>query len=477
MPKIPSFFSTGIELRESFAARVIGWLSLMLVLIPFIGLSFYNAPQAEDFTVWVVSQAHTFPSAIEHWYFGFSGRYTSNSFVFIFEPLRHSVLPMAIILPLGQLFLLWYSVRTVFTKLIFNGNKHSVLLATGLSLYLYFHSLPSIFEGYYWTPGSMPYTLPLSLGLLNLCWLIEGNLNRWRKFLVLAFVFFIGGSSEITPIVYGLMMAGWVLYQWLRKKNPDRFFWIHFSLFILFTLLEVFAPGNFVRASLNPADGSIPVRDLGYSLGRAIGFLKGWGFTWLFRSPTLLIGGALFLLINATPSNNRSSKQLAYGITFILSAFATAFIPFFFFFVSVSAGLPDRVANIVYFCFIAALIGAMGLLAQLMQVDSNPSHQAGKATRLYALMFLFVGVLFSGMYPNKLYKSYEDLLTGRAKRYSQALDVREKMIHKSKSDTVIVPKLTDIPYSLYLIDICEDPKDWKNDGYAKYFGKKALIAR
>jgi hypothetical protein len=307
--------------------------------------------------------------------------------------------------------------------------------------------------------------------------LIEGNLSKWKKFMILAFVFFIGGSSEITPIVYGLMMAGWVLYQWFHKRNPDKFFWIQFTLFIVFTLFEVFAPGNFVRASLNPAEGTIPVRDLGYSIGRAIGFLKSSIFIWLFRSPAILIGGAFFLLINALSSVNKTSTQLAYGITFILGTFATAFIPLFFFFVSVSAGLPDRVANIIYFCFIVALIGAMGLLAQLMWSDSENVQQSGNITRRYALMFIFAGVLFSVMYPNKLYKSYEDLLTGRAKRYSQALDVREKMIRESNSDTVIVPKLTDIPYSLYLIDICEDPKDWKNDGYAKYFGKKALIAR
>ena len=81
------------------------------------------------------------------------------------------------------------------------------------------------------------------------------------------------------------------------------------------------------------------------------------------------------------------------------------------------------------------------------------------------------------MNPNKLYKSCEDLFSGRAKRYSQAMIEREEFIYKSQSDTVVVSKITDIPYSIYLIDICEDPKDWKNDGYAKYYGKKAIIAR
>jgi hypothetical protein len=323
----------------------------------------------------------------------------------------------------------------------------------------------------------MPYTLPLTLGLLNLCWFNEENLSKWKKILILSFTFFIGGSSEITPIVYGLMMAGWVLHQWFNKKNPDSFFWIHFALFIVFTLFEVFAPGNFVRASLNPVDGSIPVRDLGYSLGRALGFLKSSIFLWLFRSPTILIAGALFLLMYSSSKLNKTSKQLAYGLTFILGTFATAFIPFFFFFVSVSASLPERVANIIYFCFIAAVIGSIGLLVNIMKVDTNQPNQDSNTMKNFALVWLFAGILFSIMYPNKLYKSYEDLLSGRAKRYSQALEAREKMIFESKSDTVVVPKLTDVPYSLFLIDICEDPKDWKNDGYAKYFGKKALIAR
>jgi hypothetical protein len=149
---------------------------------------------------------------------------------------------------------------------------------------------------------------------------------------------------------------------------------------------------------------------------------------------------------------------------------------FFFLVQTKSAGMPNRVTNIVYFCFLVSLLSGIGLLASLLKNDNLQKQGQSLFTQRYALLFLFAGILFSFMNPNKLYKSYEDLFTGRAKRYSQAMIEREELVNKSQSDTIVVSKITDIPYSLYLIDICEDPKDWKNDGYAKYFEKKAIIA-
>jgi len=272
-------------------------------------------------------------------------------------------------------------------------------------------------------------------------------------------------------------MLGWIIYQYGSQQKLIRFFWIHFILFLIFSLFEFIAPGNFARASLIPIDKTVPVRDLGYSILKTINFIKSSGFVWLFRSPTLLIGGSIFLLIYSEYQQLMAKRQFAYLITFILSAFAIVFIPFFFYFVSVSVSLPNRLANIVYFCFLTALISLMGLIACSMKSDVVENKGQSLFIQRYALLFLFTGVLFSFMNPNKLYKSYEDLLTGRAKRYSQAIELREKQIRESNLDTIIVPKINDIPYSLFLIDICEDPKDWKNEGYAKSFGKEAIIAK
>ena len=167
MYKLKFPLKSGFELKENSVSKFIGWLSLFLVIFPFVGLSIFNAPQAEDYTVYAVSQIHSFPEAIKYWYLEWSGRYTSNSLIILFEPLRYKVLPMTLILPLLLLFLLWYSVKISFEKLKVLENKNSIFAATGLSLYLYFHSLPSIFEGYYWTPGSFAYTLPILFSLIN----------------------------------------------------------------------------------------------------------------------------------------------------------------------------------------------------------------------------------------------------------------------------------------------------------------------
>jgi hypothetical protein len=464
------------ELTETSLSNIILVSSFVLLSGICLGLSFYNEPQAEDYTVYVVSQAKSLPAAIIHWYFGFSGRYASNALVYLFEPLRYSYLKMAFILPVSLFLLFGFTVRLIFVRFVFPGDKNYANISTSIILLLYFYGLPSIFEGFLWTPGSLAYTLPIILALINISWLIEGALNIFKKTLLLLFTCYIGGSSEVTPMIYGSMITGIALYSLLKKHKLGRFFWIHFAAFVFFTSVEFLAPGNFKRASISNNSNLNQIHDVSLSLIQSITFFKSSLFHWIIKGPAILCFGLFFLMFQRIKIVERSNK-IAYGIIFIMSLITSLFIPFFFAFATNSIGMPNRVINVVYFCFMVSLIAGAGWLAQVV-ISYETEDSTNYHTRIYAFTFLFLGMLLSVLTnPNKLHKAFEDLYTGRAKRYSEAAHQRDIKIKQSKSDTVVVSKFTDIPYSLFLIDICDNPKDWKNDGYAKYYKKKALIAK
>ena len=58
-----------------------------------------------------------------------------------------------------------------------------------------------------------------------------------------------------------------------------------------------------------------------------------------------------------------------------------------------------------------------------------------------------------------------------------ALKNRYELIRTSVKDTVIVPRLKNIPKTIYHDDINNDFTDWKNTAYNSYFNKIIIIEK
>ena len=72
---------------------------------------------------------------------------------------------------------------------------------------------------------------------------------------------------------------------------------------------------------------------------------------------------------------------------------------------------------------------------------------------------------------------YADIRLGIAKRYDQEMTQRYTKIRESKSDTVYVASLKNIPKSLCFDDIKTTEKHLWNKCYANYFKRKVIILR
>ena len=93
--------------------------------------------------------------------------------------------------------------------------------------------------------------------------------------------------------------------------------------------------------------------------------------------------------------------------------------------------------------------------------------------RIMALVFV-IGLMFG---PNNIRAAVGDIYYGRAKDFNNQLNRRYEFIRNSKNDTVFISPLKNIPTVLYVDDITTDPYDWRNQVYAIFFGKKAIVIK
>ena len=72
---------------------------------------------------------------------------------------------------------------------------------------------------------------------------------------------------------------------------------------------------------------------------------------------------------------------------------------------------------------------------------------------------------------------YADIRLGIAKRYDQEMTQRYEHIRTSKSDTVYIAPLKNIPKSLCFDEIKTNEQHLWNKCYATYFEKKVIILK
>ena len=73
--------------------------------------------------------------------------------------------------------------------------------------------------------------------------------------------------------------------------------------------------------------------------------------------------------------------------------------------------------------------------------------------------------------------AYADLLRGTASKYNTELIDRYNFIKESKSDTLVIDELVNIPRTIFVADITSDPKAMCNIFYSQYFGKNSITLK
>lgn len=442
---------------------------MVLVLVPYLALSFFVHPSADDYTYANGFQSLGFLEAQKNVYESWSGRYVATALMSVNPVSLHWLegykwIPIALFLALfGSIFL----VLSTLTSSLLDRRERWVATLGFFCLFLY--QLPSPSQAFYWMAGSFNYMVPLILVNISLSLLIpyvqKGSPpSFWLKGITLAILSgLIIGSNETIMVVWGAMTFISLLFFW---KLHHRLSYSLILLLIVEAALAIFvlmAPGNAVRGS-HFENSHRPF----YAIVRTVG--ASFEHIAQFISLPLILATllALPLLLGRIDRCHWNFKKTWPWVWLSLGAlFFCSFFPALW---SMGGQPPKRVDNMTYLFFLffwwvllAHLVGLKRPSLKNWLSRQKWYHWNGLATVFLVLIF------FTGNNG----RSIRDLAL-RAQPYDQVMKKRYQILRQNQGMDIEVPAINKPPKTIFFGDIVEDPTHWHNVGVAQFFNLRSI---
>ena len=472
----------------SCALAVLILCAFFLCLAPFLYLSCYDVPCADDYiygTPAHLTLAHggdlgdAIAAALKHTvsvYQTWQGSYTAV-FLMCLQPavFSESFYWITAWLMSVSLFGGLFALCLCLMNKVFGLPCHIGTALAGMVGTLYLLLMPYPSETLYWYNGCIYYTFFHGIAMLAIALSIstarEGGIFRISVLSVLAA--FLAGGNLVTGLVLCVLAISGIVLLLLQKNSAGVGRLLIPSLVLLiFFCFNVFAPGYEMRQmDVNHVPDAVSAVTESFRKGAE------YAFFW-FRLPVL--GGLLVLgLLFWAVLPNCSFRFRFPGLVSLWSYcfFSAMFCPSMY-----AQGWegPGRLQNII-FCSYLLLIALnlfywMGWLRQRRQAAE---HTAGPqllptmiALALCPLLLAVSAVLRGGI---SLASAYTALSQGQAAAYYQ--EAQERLIIL-KDPSIRIAKLkpySNPPYLLFFDDLYDDPNAWQNRDMANYYEKEQVI--
>lgn len=441
-------------------------ICLLLVLAPFVWLAFHSMASSDDYYDYMLLQKHGMFGALRHYYLYWSGRMSSYALIFLLRPLAFGEFwgpAVAGLFSLSMLMATCALLASVYTKLLRSESAlFKVFVVFGIFLLLY---VPRPVELLFWFTASMAY---LS-GLFFLsAWLYLHFCSARTRFITrllyatLPFVVCTGSEINI------LLMALVFMFSVQRSSLHDRWFIAAILAFVAGSALELGSPGSKVRLAFFAEAQGQQAGNIHFaiteSLSRTAHYLRDWS-----RSTPLLLIALMLPLFSPPRREGRLSVRSLIQLTLAALCIPALLFPFYY-----GTGLlvpPDRLLNVV-FIFLSALIflGLALVLSPLYAKIRLPGT---------LIFLLLVAIIWQASYQSRLRTALfdiEKLPAFRAERQHR-LALTRQFAATSPNDTLVLPPIKAIPYTIFYGDLQAEPGHWFNEGYANYHGIKAVVCK
>jgi hypothetical protein len=453
------------------------WLLFAITIVPIGILAMYNHPSVDDdYCFAYMTRDHGFWAAQKFYYEGWSGRYISNM-IFHATPLAYGVFWFVKVMPFLILGLLFHAIYTFIGEILNPSRANQLLLtATFLSIFIIFS--PSIVDTFYWYSSVFIFPTSFSFFLYFIVVVLRFYQPQYQRIkylialLAATLVFFIVGSNEVMMLfVIGFCGMIW-FYILVFEKRFDTFI---FSLMLVGLYFAYFwvikAEGNQVRL----VGGNLMGGAIGLSLKNALKSTFLDIIIWLkFLLPAGIAYKWIFLPNYPTLSNkayfNVHIWTLNVGLIILI------FLMFFVIHYGNDMGVPDRVKNVIFAVFSIAVFYILTVI-HYQYPDNWEISSMLKVFGFILYIIIFTMNIPKNSTSNNLKTMYADIRLGIAKRYDQEMTQRYEQIRTSKSDTIYVAPLKNIPKSLCFDDIKTNEQHLWNKCYATYFDKKVIILK
>lgn len=460
---------------KTFPVGKVFFISIFLfVVIPFLVISCYNHPAADDFCFSYRAIEVGFWNAQKHWYTVWTGRYFSSAMLSVGPMVNKSILQYKV-MPVILIAMLFFSFYALFRQILIFMSGKKALFAAGILLLIFMAGVPSIVEGIYWMPGYVTYTYGTFLFLFLLAALLRlyreerKVYKRWLFVLCSLFILAVVGSNETIMLLLVLLLIFVNGYIFWRTKKINPWFAAFLGIAILASVVVIVSPGNALRMGNHPKGGNFF-----YAIFHAIFDTVYHSVTWL-SSGVLLIFTIFFIPIAAS-IHRKFAQDLKYlyihpfiGLLLFAILVSTSFFPAYW---SVGGPPPPRTLNVIYIVF---LLGWFYNIYLILGYLLRPAAAYDLSLPRFVIPILCIMLVYSLVDEGNVRKVYADLLKGRASRYDQAMLARQELVRTSKEQTIILPALKSPPETIFFDDITTDGNHWKNYCYSRYIKKDSVV--
>ena len=453
------------------------WLLFAITIVPIGILAFYNHPSvADDYCFAYMTRDVGFWAAQKFYYEGWSGRYFSNM-IFHATPLAYGVFWFVKVMPFIILGLLFHAIYTFIGEILKPSRANQLLLtATFLSIFIIFSS--SVVDTFFWYTSVFIFPTSFCFFLYLIVAIIRFYQPQYQKIkypialLAATLVFFIVGSNEVMMLGTIAFLGMIWFYMLVFEKRFDIFI---FSLMLIGLYFAYFwvvkAKGNEVRM----VGGNLMGGAIFESLKNALKSTFFSIITWL----KLLLPAAIlykFVFLKEYHTLTRSPYFNVHIWVLNVALVVLIFVMFFVIHYGNDMGVPDRVNNIIFAVF---MIGVFYIVTAIHYYYPT-TWEISSMLKVFG--FILYIIIFSISIPKNsksqnLKPMYADIRLGIAKRYDQEMTQRYEHIRASKSDTVYITPLKNVPKSLCFDEIKTNEKHLWNKCYATYFEKKVIILK
>jgi hypothetical protein len=451
---------------------------LLIALAPYIYLSFFASPAADDYCFSFMAKNAGFWNLYVSHYCEWNGRYISNFLIFA-NPLISGNFTLykyaSVIQIIFSLACIYYFLRSI-TKRFFR--PLTILNASLILLLLYFFMLPSLAEEIYWYTGAVTYQTGicftiLYFGLLSNYFEERYFLNKRAHFLLSATAVIIaaGFNEVLTLLLAAFHLAVLYLYFYLKKKIENEW-WILFASCSAGILIMFLSPGNSIRFSIFLEHHNV-LHSAFFTFMQSVRF----AFDWISNLPFIFLSLLLFFIVS------RNKNYFLHFVNF--NPFRPVFILFFFSLIFFLCIFPPywetnilgqhRTVNTACFFFIlysfVIIISVALKFGETVQILWMENFKI--KTAILAFVICAMATSKNG------YIIFTDILYGNAKQFHKEMNARNETL-KRNSDTnniVYFKPLSVKPKSLFVVDISGDAADWINICQAEYFRTRAIVCK
>lgn len=442
---------------------LIGILTLTTSFTVFVGDDYSHALSIGVYNVGFLEYLKAVFSFVKNVYLTWQGTYSAMFFQALLSPLNNGGFTSLRIIMILNCLLLFLSIFLfIFKGLNFNKDNFFIksilffLVTVLLIVYISYE------ETFYWFSGSTSYSMPLIFTINGITLYLLYRRNKKLIYIILSMLCgIVTGGASLTVVALGCYINLLiVLYDIFKNKKVDSLALINFLIWLICGLINVLAPGNYLRFEYETGTSSFNlIQTLYYA------FLM-WGYRGLsLLSKNILLLSFLIAILLGYKYGNKDNLKLKviFSLLTILTPFVVAFP------VALSMGDKLQISKRIMFIMDIGLILAILLIGYTLGTLINKYKPAIYNKLKY--LSIIVGILsLIFIKPTNIININRQLINGDYKEYYDTyIELTDYLSiltwNKVGIPSKMMPKDLDGFYNFYL----NDWQDWVNKSIAQYY--------